>query len=147
MMETTELLFTGLKLEEIDAIASSLLQSSQARIFLFEGPMGSGKTTLIKALCRALGSKDAFSSPTYSIVNEYAFPGGTIAHFDLYRLSEVDQLLDIGIEEYLDSGSYCFIEWPALAAGLIETPYVRCEITLEDDKRFLACTACAPRGV
>src|SRR5688500_11060053 len=96
------------KLNDLKQVAKTLLEKSGSKIFLFEGEMGSGKTTLIKEMCKQLGSHDHFSSPTYSIVNEYAFPGGRIFHFDLYRVSRVEELLDLGIEEYLDSGQYCF---------------------------------------
>jgi tRNA threonylcarbamoyladenosine biosynthesis protein TsaE len=138
-MPDDQLLFAELTPNGLDEVASALLRSTTAKIFLLDGPMGSGKTTFIKAMCRALGSHDAFSSPTYSIVNVYEYPGGSIAHFDLYRLKEVNELLDIGMDEYLDRGDYCFIEWPALVRGLLETSFVECSITLEDDRRFLSC--------
>src|SRR4051812_29961144 len=88
--------------KDLPLVAKSLLDfASQQKIFLLDGQMGAGKTTLIKALARALNSVDAFSSPTYSIVNEYKYPGGKIYHFDLYRLRSVDELFDLGIEEYI----------------------------------------------
>jgi tRNA threonylcarbamoyladenosine biosynthesis protein TsaE len=139
-MADDQLLYSELTEKSLDEVASALLRSTSARIFLFDGPMGSGKTTFIKAMCRALGSHDAFSSPTYSIVNVYGYPGGSIAHFDLYRLSGENELLDIGADEYLDRGDYCFIEWPGLVKGLLESPFVECTISVENEKRFLACS-------
>jgi tRNA threonylcarbamoyladenosine biosynthesis protein TsaE len=135
------LLFTELAEDRLDEIARELLKATSAKIFLLNGPMGSGKTTFIKAMCRALGSRDEFSSPTFSIVNEYRYPGGKIFHFDLYRLKNGEELLDIGFEEYLDSGEYCFIEWPALAAELAEDPHIRIEIEMRDDRRYLTAEA------
>jgi tRNA threonylcarbamoyladenosine biosynthesis protein TsaE len=131
------LLFTELAEDRLDEIARELLKATSAKIFLLSGPMGSGKTTFIKAMCRALGSRDEFSSPTFSIVNEYRYPGGKIFHFDLYRLKNGEELLDIGFEEYLDSGEYCFIEWLTLAADLAEDPHIRIEIETRDDRRYL----------
>jgi tRNA threonylcarbamoyladenosine biosynthesis protein TsaE len=91
-----------------------------ARVFAFHGELGAGKTTLIKAFCTALGVGDHTSSPSFSIVNEYRTASGEpVYHFDLYRLRSPRELLDIGFEEYVDSGHYCFIEWPEMAEGLL----------------------------
>jgi tRNA threonylcarbamoyladenosine biosynthesis protein TsaE len=106
---------------ELKAAGNAILSfAGNARIFLVNGPMGSGKTTLIKALCEELGSEDNFSSPTFSIVNEYQSPAGKIYHFDLYRIKTSEELLDLGAEEYFSSGNYCFIEWPELAEELLD---------------------------
>lgn len=140
-MKTEEgevLFFDELQIERLDEVARALMAVSDARIFLFDGAMGSGKTTLIKAMCRAIGSADEFSSPTYSIVNEYAYRGGKIYHFDLYRLKNTADLFDIGAEEYFDSGHYCLIEWPELAEELIEQPAVRVSIEMRDNHRFVS---------
>jgi tRNA threonylcarbamoyladenosine biosynthesis protein TsaE len=92
----------------------------EARVLAFHGDLGSGKTTLIKALCRVLGVADATSSPSFAIVNEYrAASGEPVYHFDLYRLTDATELDAIGFTEYLDSGAYCFIEWPELAEDLL----------------------------
>jgi len=123
------------ELDDLSKVAKTLLGKSKCRIFLFEGEMGAGKTTLIKELCKVLGSHDHFSSPTFSIVNEYKMPGGKIYHFDLYRVRAYEELLDIGIEEYLDSGQYCFVEWPALVENLIESEFVKVELRVEGEKR------------
>jgi tRNA threonylcarbamoyladenosine biosynthesis protein TsaE len=117
------------KLEEISKIAGRVLLSDPSnKIFLFEGDMGAGKTTLIKEMSRALGSEDNFSSPTFSIVNDYHFKGGTIHHFDLYRLNTEEELYDIGFEEYLSSGNYCFIEWPAKALSFLDDSFLKVKI-------------------
>jgi tRNA threonylcarbamoyladenosine biosynthesis protein TsaE len=130
----------------ISAAAALLDFGGEAHIFLFEAPMGAGKTTLIKAMCKHLGSSDHFSSPTYSIVNEYAFPGGKIYHFDLYRLKQVEELLDLGIEELLDSGAYCFIEWPELAASLISAEHIRVSISSDQTRRLLDASRIKDQG-
>gem|GEM_PF-131045 len=82
-------------------------------VILLYGAMGSGKTTLVRHLMKSIGAEEA-SSPTFSIVNEYDSPLGTIYHFDLYRLEKEEELEDIGFEEYLESGNICLIEWPEL---------------------------------
>ena len=76
------------------------------------GPMGAGKTTLVHALCDALGVLDAVGSPTFSIINEYAFTGGVVFHIDCYRLRDEQEAMDAGVEDALYSGTWCFVEWP-----------------------------------
>lgn len=107
------------KPSDAEEVASLILQShAEARIFAFTGDLGAGKTTLIKALCKVLGVADQTSSPSFAIVNEYRTGSGDpLYHFDLYRLKAEEELEGIGFDEYLDSGNYCFIEWPELAAG------------------------------
>jgi len=116
---------------EAEEVARFILQShAEARIFAFTGDLGAGKTTLIKALCKALGVADQTSSPSFAIVNEYrAASGDPVYHFDLYRLKAAEELEGIGFEEYLDSGHYCFIEWPELAEDHLpsEALHVRIE--------------------
>lgn len=106
--------------EEAAHVAEVLLRAWAAnRVFTFNGPLGAGKTTLIKALCTQLGVEAGMSSPTFSIVNEYCTRNGeAVYHFDLYRLNKAEELDGIGFTEYLDSGNYCFVEWPELAEGL-----------------------------
>lgn len=90
------------------------------RLWAFTGPLGAGKTTLIQALCKTLGVEEAVSSPTFSLVNAYETVGGQVVyHLDLYRLDSLDEALAMGIEEYLDSGCYCLIEWPAIIETLL----------------------------
>lgn len=115
---------------ELQNAALELLKfAADEKVFLFEGEMGAGKTTLIKFLCFELGVKETVSSPTYSIVNEYAFPGGKIFHFDFFRIQSQIEALDIGFEEYLSSGDYCFIEWPQNIPDLWPLHHVRVKIT------------------
>ena len=107
-------------LHEIDSAAQQVLAANPEKVILFNGEMGAGKTTFIKALCRALGIHDATSSPTFSLVNEYVSEdGNTVYHFDVYRLKHETEALDMGIEEYLYSGHYCFIEWAEKIPNLI----------------------------
>lgn len=123
---------------ELPLLAKTILESfGDQKIILFDAPMGAGKTTIIKELCTALGSTDNFSSPTYSIVNEYLYPGGKIYHFDLYRLNSFNELLDIGIEEYLDSGHYCIFEWPKLIEGMINVNYKLIQIEVNENIRYI----------
>ena len=100
-------------LHELDDAAQKIIEyAGSQKTFLFYGDMGAGKTTLIKSLCKQLGTNDNVASPTFSIVNEYNAPGRNIYHFDFYRLKTQTEALDMGFEEYLYSGNYCFIEWP-----------------------------------
>ncbi|MCK5401243.1 MAG: tRNA (adenosine(37)-N6)-threonylcarbamoyltransferase complex ATPase subunit type 1 TsaE [Flavobacteriaceae bacterium] len=99
-------------IEGIGDVANSLLKSFKSKTILFYGEMGVGKTTLIKALVNALGGKVEVTSPTFSIVNEYKVKDDIVYHFDFYRLKDATEALDIGIEDYLYSGHWNFIEWP-----------------------------------
>lgn len=111
--------------------------AGKERVFLFDAPMGAGKTTFIKAICYYFGVTDTMSSPTYSIVNEYdTISNGRLFHFDLYRLKSSEELLDIGFEDYIASGNYVFIEWPELAIPFIES-YLRIIIKIEGNNRYL----------
>lgn len=123
-------------LDEADQTARSLLEFGGDRaVWIFTGEMGSGKTTLIRSVCAALGVRDDVSSPTFSIVNPYASPSGTIYHFDLYRLKNEAELRDIGMEEYLDSDARCLIEWPQLAMPFLPSIFLEVGLTLHDDGR------------
>ncbi len=104
---------------KLPKMARTLLEfASDRRIWVFSGDLGAGKTSLIKAICAELGSSDEITSPTFSLVNEYKSSKGTIYHLDLYRLKDLDEALNIGIEEYLDSGNFCLIEWPEVIEPL-----------------------------
>ncbi len=108
------------RLDEIDKAAAFVLANIKSRIILFDGEMGSGKTTLIKALVKKIGSKDEVNSPTFAIVNEYRTPGFPIYHFDLYRLNDFYEALDFGIEEYLaQTSAYVLIEWPEVISEIL----------------------------
>jgi tRNA threonylcarbamoyladenosine biosynthesis protein TsaE len=104
-------------------------------IVLLHGTMGAGKTTIMKSLCKALGSSDDVSSPTFSLVNEYQCFHGKIFHFDLYRIKKPSELLDMGFEEYVDSGEWCFIEWPELAESILPTETIHLSIQVEGETR------------
>ena len=107
-------------LNEIDQAAEFVLKNSRSRIILLDGEMGSGKTTLIKAMVKQLGSDDEANSPTFAIVNEYRTPDFPIYHFDLYRLNDFYEALDFGIEEYLSQpDAYVFIEWADIIAEIL----------------------------
>ncbi len=106
------------------------------RVFALRGALGAGKTTLIKAFCQVLGVADGTSSPSFAIVNEYrAASGDPVYHFDLYRLKDAGELEAIGFTEYVDSGHYCFIEWPELAEGLLPEGIMHLAIQEEPDGR------------
>ncbi len=120
--------------EELPTVADKILDSSGSRVFAFYGEMGHGKTTLIKALCERLGVEDATSSPTFSIVNEYVdATGESIFHFDFYRIESLKEAIEIGTEEYLYSGDYCFLEWPEKVLELIPEDHLQINIILVDE--------------
>ncbi|MCE2964029.1 MAG: tRNA (adenosine(37)-N6)-threonylcarbamoyltransferase complex ATPase subunit type 1 TsaE [Chitinophagales bacterium] len=126
-------------LADLESLAKKLIKQFESyRIFCFEGELGAGKTTLIESLCRCLGSTDPLSSPTFSIINEYNSPMGELYHMDWYRLKNEEEAIQIGIEDYLFSGNYCFIEWYQNAESLIPRPYVRIQLSNEEEtKRVL----------
>ncbi|MGV9012750.1 MAG: tRNA (adenosine(37)-N6)-threonylcarbamoyltransferase complex ATPase subunit type 1 TsaE [Flavobacteriales bacterium] len=133
--------------EDAPEIADALLAAyPKARVFAFEGPLGAGKTTFIKALCRRLGVAGGMGSPSFAIVNEYrSGDGEPVYHFDLYRLKKEQELEGIGFTEYVDSGHYCFIEWPELALPLLPPDHVAVHILpLPDGTRTLTTTATTP---
>ncbi|AZA86370.1 tRNA (adenosine(37)-N6)-threonylcarbamoyltransferase complex ATPase subunit type 1 TsaE [Chryseobacterium shandongense] len=104
--------FTIKNIEDWQEIVNKIVPELQHNILLLKGNLGAGKTTFTQFLLKKLGSTDEVSSPTYSIVNEYNTPQGKVYHFDLYRLKNIDEVYDIGIEEYLDNAFLCIIEWP-----------------------------------
>jgi len=106
-------------LNEIDTIAQQVIAQNPQKIILFNGLMGVGKTTFIKALSKRLGVENPTSSPTFSLVNEYHAKDGLVYHFDVYRLKNEMEALDFGIEDYLYSGNWCFIEWAEKIPNLI----------------------------
>ncbi len=112
------------QLSEIEQIATAVLAKNPQKVIVFNGEMGTGKTTFIKALCRVLGVENETSSPTFSIVNEYKTNKNQIIyHFDVYRLKNEIEALDMGIEEYLFSGNYCFVEWAEKIPNLMPQNY------------------------
>jgi tRNA threonylcarbamoyladenosine biosynthesis protein TsaE len=100
------------------------------RVFAFYGHMGAGKTTFIKAICEELGVKDVITSPTFAIVNEY---DGPIYHFDFYRIKKLEEVYDMGYEDYFYSGALCFIEWPELIEELLPTDAVKVSIREQEN--------------
>lgn len=107
----------------------------QNTVFAFYGKMGAGKTTFIKAICEELGVTDVINSPTFSIVNEYRSDttGELIYHFDFYRIKKIEEVYDMGYEDYFDSGTVCFIEWPELIDDLLPGDAVKVSITEQED--------------
>lgn len=132
-----------LDITEIDNLKKAAEQlirfSENETVFLFDAEMGSGKTTFIKAICSYLGVKDTMSSPTYSIVNEYKTANGKVFHFDLYRINKIEELYDLGFEEYFDDKNRVFIEWPALAIPFVNS-CVKINIKIEGNYRYLYAT-------
>lgn len=107
-------------LSQIDEIAIEISKRLKHKIVLLNGQMGAGKTTLVKAIAKALGVREVANSPTFSIVNEYPTSDGEILyHFDMYRLESEEEAYDFGVEEYLDSGNFCFIEWSERIPNLL----------------------------
>ena len=126
-------------LDQIKEVAEQILAQNPKKIILFNGEMGVGKTTLIKQLCKNLGVEEATSSPTFSLVNEYYTTNNqTVYHFDFYRLNKETEALDMGVDDYLYSGNWCFIEWSEKIANLLpeETSTINIEL-LADGKRNL----------
>ena len=115
-------------LQEIDQAAMQLIAAAAGRkIFAFHGEMGAGKTTLIHAICQQLNIKDAFGSPTFSIINEYRTGSGEIVyHLDLYRLKDESEAIAAGVEDCLYAGNMCLVEWPEKAPGLFPDNTVHC---------------------
>ena len=102
------------------------------KVFAFHGNMGAGKTTFIHALCTVKGVTDTVGSPTFSIINEYAYPGGKIYHIDLYRLRDEEEALRAGVEDVLYSGELCLVEWPDRAPGIFPPATIALQIAAID---------------
>ena len=115
--------------DTLPAAEKILSACPNGRIFAIYGGLGAGKTTLVKGFAEALGSIDVVNSPTFSIVNEYESPEGSIYHFDFYRIKRLEEVYDLGYEEYFFSGNYCFIEWPDLIEPLIPEEAISIHIT------------------
>lgn len=112
-----------------DAAKQLLAQFPEERVFAFYGAMGAGKTTFIKALCRELGSHDNITSPTFALINEYSTDqGNLIYHFDFYRIKKLEEAFDLGYEDYIYSGNYCFIEWPEMIQPLLPDGIIEVKI-------------------
>jgi tRNA threonylcarbamoyladenosine biosynthesis protein TsaE len=122
------------------AVRKLLRYAGNRRIFAFYGHLGAGKTTIIKHLCEALGSRDLVCSPSFTLVNEYKTDSGeNIYHIDLFRIKSLSEAFDFGIEEYLTGDSYCFMEWPEKAEEILPSGTVNVRITVDnDDQRILS---------
>ena len=126
---------TTIKIENLNHIHQAarqfIDQIGQRRVFAFYGKMGAGKTTFVNAVCEELGVDDVITSPTFAIVNEYSTPDGqALYHFDFYRIKKLEEVYDMGYEEYFYSGALCFIEWPELIEAVLPDDAVR--VTIEE---------------
>ncbi len=122
-----------------DAAKKIITFAEDEQMFIFDGEMGAGKTTLIKALAKTLGVTEVVTSPTFSIVNEYEANGSVIYHFDFYRIKDLQEAYDIGYEEYFYSGNICFIEWPGKIESLLPEHYIKIEINvINENTRILS---------
>ena len=111
-------------------------------VIAFYGKMGAGKTTFIKAVCEELGVEDVITSPTFAIVNEYSDrEGNALFHFDFYRIKKLEEVYDLGYEEYFYSGAKCFIEWPELIEPLLPDDVMKVTIEETEEGRVLECTS------
>ena len=126
------------KLENIELAVNFILSNINTRFLLFNGTMGSGKTTLIKAIVSKLGSTDSVSSPTFSLVNEYKINNSIAYHFDFYRIENETEVLDIGIEDYFLEDSWCFMEWSEKIPNLVpdNVNYINFKV-LDDGNRTI----------
>lgn len=137
-METVDFTY---HLKDIDSIAVRVLKQLTAKTVLFDGAMGAGKTTFIKALLKAMKSDDVGTSPTFSIVNEYVIPNDKIYHFDCYRIESLDEAYDFGIEDYINGDNWLFIEWYERIENLLPEDRQTITITdLNDNNRSLKLT-------
>ena len=120
-------------LADINEAAKTFVDNmGDGKVFAFYGKMGAGKTTFVKAVCECLGVDDVITSPTFAIVNEYtsATTGDAIYHFDFYRIKKLEEVYDMGYEDYFYSGSLCFLEWPELIEDLL--PEDATKVTIEE---------------
>ena len=126
-----------IKIQNIDTIRESAREFIQNigehKVFAFYGKMGAGKTTFVKAICEELGVEDVITSPTFAIVNEYEAHDQSIFHFDFYRIKRLEEVYDMGYEDYFYSGALCFIEWPELIEDLLPEDAVKVTITENAD--------------
>ncbi len=127
---------------QLAAFSIELLQSTNSRIFLLEGDLGAGKTTLVQALCKSLSVTDQVQSPTFSIINEYkTVDNERVLHMDLYRVKNIEELKDLCIDDYIYSGDYCFIEWPQLLYEYLGENYISVYIDhAENNTRHIKLT-------
>jgi tRNA threonylcarbamoyladenosine biosynthesis protein TsaE len=137
-----DIVYRNCTIKDLASISREILDRyPDERVFAFYGDLGAGKTTLIKALCQSLGVDEDVTSPTYAIINEYNAGGiDLIYHFDFYRIKKPEEALDIGYEEYIYSGNYCFMEWADKIGELLPLPHVLITITKDDDENARTIT-------
>ena len=126
-----------IKINDLEHIREAAKQFIDAmgdqHVFAFYGHMGAGKTTFIKAVCEELGVEDVITSPTFAIINEYSGKDDTIYHFDFYRIKKLEEVYDMGYEDYFYSGALCFIEWPELIEEVLPEDAVKVQIIEKED--------------
>ncbi|MGB5420389.1 tRNA (adenosine(37)-N6)-threonylcarbamoyltransferase complex ATPase subunit type 1 TsaE [Algibacter sp.] len=118
-------------IDEVEHVAQHIIKNAKTKTLLFYGEMGAGKTTLIKTIVKVLGSDDDVSSPTFSIVNEYKLNDEKIFHFDLYRINDIEEAYNFGIEDYLDSEYWKLIEWPEKIESILNDNFDRIDLKLD----------------
>lgn len=123
-------------IQEINAAAQKIIDFAKYdKIWIFKGNLGAGKTTLIKEIAGILGVKDRVNSPTFSLVNEYQNDQGEVFyHFDFYRIEDPEEVLEIGLDEYLDSGRHCWIEWAEKIAAYLPSDFIHIHIEVDEDQ-------------
>jgi tRNA threonylcarbamoyladenosine biosynthesis protein TsaE len=124
-------------LKDIEKVAREIVEHtvSYPKLWLWDAEMGAGKTTMVAAICRKLGSNDIVNSPTYGFVNIYDSPKGNICHIDAYRIEDESEAVSIGLEDYLfDEDNYCFVEWPSKISTLFPERYLYCNLVKISDK-------------
>jgi len=123
-------------IDSLKGVAANLIkQFPEHRVFALYGKMGAGKTTFIQAICNSLGSSDNVTSPTFALINEYNTADlSSIFHFDFYRIEDLEEAYDLGYEDYLYSGSYCFIEWPEMIEPLLPENIVEVKIEAQENE-------------
>ena len=122
------------KAKDLKIIGKYLIEDLSTKVVRIDGPMGAGKTTLISSICKSLGVEEPVSSPTFSLVNTYKSRDGIIYHFDFYRIQNAHEALDIGLEEYLESGNLCFMEWAEKIIPHLPLNYDHYELEIIDKK-------------
>ena len=122
------------ELSDINAISNLLIQDFSTKVIRIDGDMGTGKTTLISSLCKSLGVKETISSPTFSLVNTYHIGNEKIYHFDFYRLKNENEAIDFGLDEYLESGNICFMEWAEKISSHLPLEYDHYILNIVDEK-------------
>lgn len=126
-------------IKELNSAAGKLLERfPKNRVFALYGKMGAGKTTFIQSICENLGSEDNVTSPTFALINEYNTADlNSIFHFDFYRIEDIEEAFDLGYEDYIYSGDYCFIEWPEMIEQLLPENMVKVKIEANEDESRL----------